>query len=125
MNDDGRMPVSALRAGTLAVLHPGVETPSAATQPGGRAGAGTAPGTTAPTHAPRLKALQGKRLALFGNGKVNAREIITAVGKRLEARHGVAETRYFRKRHAAESGAPLIPELLDWKPDLVLTALGD
>jgi hypothetical protein len=123
MNDDGRMPARAPRAGTLAVLHPGVETPVAALQPADRAA--SAAGPTAPTQAPRLAALQGKRLALFGNGKVNAREIITAVGKRLEARHGVAETRYFRKRHAAESGAPLIPELLDWKPDLVLTALGD
>ena len=113
---------------TLAVLHPGVEIPEATNA---QAAPGRAPANAAaidpagPRLAPRLSSLRGKRLALFENGKVNALEIVVAVGKRLEARHGIAETRTWRKRHAGESGEAVIPGVVDWKPDLVLTALGD
>ena len=31
----------------------------------------------------------------------------------------------FRKRHAGESGAAAIADILKWQPDLVLTGLGD
>jgi hypothetical protein len=47
------------------------------------------------------------------------------VGKRLEAQFGVAETRTWGKPNAGESGQHFFQELLDWKPDLVLTGLGD
>ena len=119
--------MQAMPAGTLTVLYPGVETIGAAAAPSalGRAEAKRASKEARPGLAPRLSALRGKRLALFGNGKVNAFEILTAVGKRLEAQHGVAETKFWRKRHASESGAAVIPGLMESKPDLVLTALGD
>jgi hypothetical protein len=108
-------------AGTLAVLHPGVEMAETGSQK-------VVPGAPRPAPrnlAPRLTSLRGRRLALFQNGKVNALEILTAVGKRLEAQFGVAETRTWGKPNAGESGQHFFQELLDWKPDLVLTGLGD
>lgn len=94
----------------ITVLHPGLEAD---------------PSRQAPRLAPRLATLQGRRLALLDNGKVNAGAILVAVGKRLQAEHGVAEVRAWKKRHAGETGAGIIPDLLKWKPDLALTALGD
>lgn len=75
--------------------------------------------------APRLATLRGSRLALFENGKVNARQILTALGERLKARYGVAEVSFWRKPDPSTSGGPFIGPMLAWKPDLVLTALGD
>ena len=121
MNDRTDPLMQDARPATMAVLHPGVEAPAGLAthgtptpaRPGGR------------QLAPRLATLRGKRLALFENGKVNALEILVAVGKRLEARHGIAETRVWRKRHAGGTGAAVIPAIMAWKPDLVLTSTGD
>ena len=129
MNDRTDPLMQDARPATMAVLHPGVEAPA-------RLAAGLATGlatqgTPKPARpgggqlAPRLATLRGKRLALFENGKVNALEILVAVGKRLEARHGIAETRVWRKRHAGGTGAAVIPDIMAWKPDLVLTSTGD
>lgn len=118
MNDHGRLPGHGPVQGTLAVLHPAVEDARTAAVQRETAPAG-------PGLAPRLDTLQGKRLALFSNGKVNAGEIITAVGRLLQARHGLADVRFWRKRHAGETGADVVPAVMAWKPDLVLTALGD
>ena len=125
MNDRTDNLMQDARPATMAVLHPGVETPAALAT--GLETSGTLP----PAHsgggqlAPRLATLRGKRLALFENGKVNALEILVAVGKRLVARHGIAETRVWRKRHAGGTGAAVIPAIMAWKPDLVLTSTGD
>ncbi len=112
---------------TMAVLHPGVE--SAHTAPLRSAAAPIAMKLPEPAAGPRLSArlstLRGKRLALFENGKVNALQILVAVGKHLEARHGVAETKVWRKRHAGGTGAEIIPLIMAWKPDLVLVSTGD
>ena len=105
---------------TIAVLHPGIES----TDDAGSAVPG-APRPAARPLAPRLAALRGRRLALFQNGKVNALEILTAVGRHLAGRHGLAEVRTWGKPNAGESGEHFLAELLDWKPDLVLTGLGD
>ncbi len=106
---------------TLSILHPGVETApvvstSAAAARALRNGL-----------APRLggeNALRGRRLALLDNTKVNAAELLNAIATRLQA-HGIAEVRSWRKRHAGESGASVIPDIVKWRPDLVLTGLGD
>ena len=42
-----------------------------------------------------------------------------------ESRHGIAETRVWRKRHAGGTGAEVIPAIMAWKPDLVLLSTGD
>ncbi len=113
--------------GTMAVLHPGVEAAHTAARSGSAAPVAITPAAApaGPRLAARLSTLRGKRLALFENGKVNALQILVAVGKRLEARHGVAETRVWRKRHAGGTGAEIIPLIMAWKPDLVLLSTGD
>lgn len=93
---------------TLTILHPGIETAREAK----------------PRLAARLATLQGKRVALLDNGKVNAGVILAAVAARLK-RLGIGDVRAWKKQHAAQSGEKLFPELLGWKPDLVLTGLGD
>ena len=103
-------------ADTIIVLHPGIE-------------AAGAPVTTSVARprvgAPRLASLEGKRIALLDNGKVNSGPVLVAIAKRLQARFGVAEFKAWKKRHAGDSGAAVIPSLVAWKPDLALTAIGD
>ncbi len=89
-------------------LHPGVEATS----------------KKAPQMAARLSSLEGKRVALLDNGKVNAGAIVAAVAERLKAR-GVTEVRAWKKQHASAGGDHHFPEMLGWKPDFVLNALGD
>lgn len=96
---------------TLTILHPGVEEPAA--------------DPSRPRLAERPTSLAGLRLALLDNGKVNAGAVLAAVGARLRAQHGVAEVRAWKKRHAGESGAAVLPEVLRWRPQVALTALGD
>ena len=95
----------------LTVLHPALETEPAP--------------KVLPRLAARLANLQGKRLALLDNGKVNSGAVLAALGKRLKDRFGVAEVRAWKKRHAGETGAGIIPDLMKWRPDLALTAIGD
>lgn len=90
----------------LTVLHPAIETSNE--------GATNRPA--------RLATLQGKRLALLDNGKVNAGVLLNAIAARL---HGLAEVRAWKKQHAGQTGEKVIPELLAWKPDFALTGLGD
>lgn len=104
---------------TMQVLHPGIE---AVASP---AAAATAPnGKRVPRLSKAGGGLRGRKLAILDNGKVNAGEFLDAMARRLQ-REGLAEVRKWKKRHAGETGAAVIPGLLAWKPDLVLTALGD
>ena len=105
--------------GTLTILHPGLEDVSAP-----HSGAGNASAAAHQLLAGRLATLQGMRVGLLDNGKVNAGAFLTAVASRLKQR-GVGEVRMWTKPHASESGAPYIAELMRWKPDLALTGLGD
>jgi hypothetical protein len=102
----------------LIVLHPAVETETR------QHPAQAASASARPALAPRLATLQGKRLALLDNSKVKAKELLTAVGKRLQAQYGVAQVRIWRKA-ASAIPAPFIADIMSWKPDLVLTASGD
>jgi hypothetical protein len=93
---------------TLTILFPGVEKERDAK----------------PELAARLRDFAGKRIALVDNGKVNAGLLLSTVAARLKAL-GAAESRTWRKQHAAEGADRILPEILQWKPDLVLGALGD
>ena len=126
MIDDMNPALKKTSAATMAVLHPGVEAADiAARDLSLDARAGSAAGTAKRQLAPRLSTLRGKRLAMFENGKVNGREILVALSKRLEAKYGIAETSVWRKPDPSTTGVPFIPPMLKWRPDLVLTALGD
>jgi len=98
----------------LTVFHPGVE-----------AGAQDTVEPTASAASATRKTSSGPlRLALLDNTKVNSIELMDAIARQLGERIQV-EVRRWRKRHAGESGAVAIAELARWKPDLVLTGLGD
>jgi hypothetical protein len=92
----------------LTILHPGVEDAIAAR----------------PALAQRLASVQGKRIALLDNGKVNAGAILMAVAKRLQAL-GAGEVRAWKKQHASRPGDKEIPLIRHWGPDLALVGLGD
>ena len=109
---------------TLSVLHPGVETGPVAIPVPAASVKARAPGSGLAARLSHAEGLRGKRVALLDNTKVNAAELMTALAKRLAA-HGIGEVRMFRKRHAGESGAAAIADILKWQPDLVLTGLGD
>ena len=109
---------------TLFVLHPGVETSETSAVSSAKPLKVTPPDAQDGHLAPRLAGFKGRRIAVLDNTKVNAVELMTAIATRLQSR-GVAEVRHWRKRHAGESGAKAIADLMLWKPDLVLTGLGD
>jgi len=109
---------------TLSVLHPGVETGPVVTAAPVASVKARMPGSGLAARLSPAQGLRGRRVALLDNTKVNAAELMTAVAKRFEA-HGIGEVRMFRKRHAGESGAAAIAEIVKWQPDLVLTGLGD
>jgi hypothetical protein len=100
---------------TIRVLHPGIEAPT-----GQASAAGS--GVTSPPGSITLP--RGLRVALLDNTKINADNLLWAISRRLQE-HGIAAVQMWRKRHAGESGAAAIAELRGWKPDLVLTGLGD
>jgi hypothetical protein len=106
---------------TISVLHPGIEAPRTSVA------AATSSQSSQRGLAPRLSAgqgVRGRRIAVLDNTKVNAAEFLNAIATRLLAQ-GALEVRSWRKRHAGESGAAVIPDLLKWGPDLALTGLGD
>ncbi|HYF21288.1 MAG TPA: hypothetical protein VEA40_25720, partial [Ramlibacter sp.] len=65
---------------TLTILHPGIEDAAAAE----------------PRLAPRLSGLQGTRIAMLDNGKLNAGNILRAVAERLQ-KLGAGESRAWKK----------------------------
>lgn len=98
---------------TITVLHPGVEASTHAGRAAPQASAGALP-----------TSLRGLRVAMLDNTKINADNLFMAIARRLE-KLGAEPARMFRKRHAGESGAAQIPGVLAWRPDVVLTGLGD
>jgi hypothetical protein len=52
-------------------------------------------------YAPRVVSLQGKRVALVDNTKFNSDRLLQKIGDILKAKHGVAETRVWRKQNAS------------------------
>lgn len=99
----------------IVVLHPGLETVPA----------GAAPAAVGTARRPvRLSSLAGKRLALLDNSKFNARELLLRMEALLRERYGIGEMRMWRKENSG-LGASCLPEIVAWKPDLVLNAFGD
>ena len=102
---------------TFKIVHPGIEVAPESAR------------SAKPKHAlaqrlPAVRSFEGKKVALLDNAKVNARELFEALARRLKPL-GVTEFRSWRKRHAGESGAPHIAQIVAWEADLVLTGLGD
>jgi hypothetical protein len=74
--------------------------------------------------APRLDTLQGRRMALLDNGKINGDVVLAAFARRLK-RLGVSEVASWQKQYAGADSPDLIQDLLRWKPDFALGAVGD
>ena len=108
---------------TITVLHPAIEDAPALVHAAEPNVTGKRSGSKQPSL--RLASLAGKRVALLDNGKVNAGPILVALAKRLQSKFRAAEYRIWKKRHAGDSGAAVLPALIAWNPDLALTAIGD
>ena len=75
--------------------------------------------------APRLGDLEGLRIGLLGNGKVNADVLLTETAQLFVQRHGCRVLELEEKGHA---GKPCPPELMAQiaeQSDFMLTAAGD
>jgi hypothetical protein len=73
----------------------------------------------------RYTSLDGVRLGLLGNTKLNADAVLLAVGDLLKERYDVASV-YMRTKpsFAAPAPAPLVEEMLE-HADVVVTGVGD
>lgn len=75
--------------------------------------------------APRVKALEGLKLALLDNTKWNANKLLRGVRDRLAAKHGFAEVNYYRKESFSLNAKPELIDEIAAGNDLVLTAIAD
>lgn len=82
-------------------------------EPGGRS-----------SYAPRRASLQGLRLGLLGNGKLNAIDLVKAVGAELQRRYGMAEPVVVQKAQRGAGMSPADIEALS-QCDVVVNGVGD
>ncbi len=75
--------------------------------------------------APRVKKLEGLRLALLDNTKWNANKLLRGVRDRLAARHGFGAVNYYRKESFSLAAAPALIAEIAAANDIVVTAIGD
>jgi len=108
----------------LIVLHPAVErrAPSAAAD--AAIDTTTAAAASAPARSTRRTSLDGARIALIDNSKLNSDRLLAALRARLGARYAVADWRLWRKNNSGR-GAGFLDEVVAWKPDLVINGIGD
>ena len=86
-------------------------------------------GTELPTAAFRMQdrsgGLAGKRLGLMENSKANADKLLHELGDILNARHGLAEVRYYSKHHASLPAKPDVIDAILGEVDYLITGVGD
>jgi len=73
----------------------------------------------------RFRTLDGVRLGLMGNTKLNADNVLMAIGDLLKERYAI-ESVYMRTKPGFSRPAPeeLIDEMVE-KSDLIITGIGD
>jgi len=74
---------------------------------------------------PRVKKLEGLRLALLDNTKWNANKLLRGVRDRLAQKHALGAVNYYRKESFAAAAAPELLAEIAATNDIVLTAIGD
>jgi hypothetical protein len=74
---------------------------------------------------PRVKKLDGLRLALLDNTKWNANKLLRGVRDRLAQKHAFGAVNYYRKESFAQSATPELLAEIAAGNDIVLTAIGD
>jgi len=76
-------------------------------------------------YAPRMASLQGKRVALVDNTKFNSDRLLQKIGDILKSKHGVRETRVWRKQNASVpvDEATIVEIRKTW--DVTIAGIGD
>ena len=80
---------------------------------------------TSMTAAPRVKRLEGLRLALLDNTKWNANKLLRGVRDRLAEKHGFSAVNYYKKESFSLSATPELIAEIAANNDVVVTAIGD
>lgn len=75
--------------------------------------------------APRVKRLEGMRLAILDNTKWNANKLLRALRDGLTAGHRLGAVNYYRKESFSKNAAPGLIAQITRENDIVLTAIGD
>jgi len=75
--------------------------------------------------APRVSALDGKRLGILDNTKWNAGRLLRKTASLLGERHGFAAVNYYRKESFSKAADPALVEKIAAENDIILTAIGD
>jgi hypothetical protein len=75
--------------------------------------------------APRAAALQGLRLGILDNTKWNANRLLRKTAALLEAGHGIATVKYYKKESFSKVADPALVTEIAADNDIVLTAIGD
>jgi hypothetical protein len=76
-------------------------------------------------YAPRPRSLEGKRVGLVENTKLNSDRLLEKIGQILKAEYGAAETRLWRKRNASVPAHEEIIEELRQSCDVMVAGIGD
>lgn len=83
------------------------------------------PAPTGFTAAPRLTSLDGLRIGLFANGKVNADVLLRRTAEVFVERHGCDIVIDSGKRNASRIAEPQLLERIANDVDFLITAVGD
>ncbi len=75
--------------------------------------------------APRVKKIEGVRLALLDNTKWNANKLLRGVRERLAQKHGFTAVNYYRKQSFSLNALPELIDEIAANNDIVLTAIAD
>ena len=75
--------------------------------------------------APRVKKIEGMRLALLDNTKWNANRLLRRATEQLVAEHRFAAVTYYRKESFSRAAAATLLDEIAAANDVVLTAIGD
>ncbi len=75
--------------------------------------------------APRLESLEGLRIGVLWNGKVNADTLLREPANCFSKRHGCSLVSEERKHSASIIAKPQVLERLAEKSDFLITAVGD
>ena len=75
--------------------------------------------------APRVKAIDGLRLALLDNTKWNANKLLRGVRDQLAATHRFGTINYYRKESFSLNARPELVSEIAANNDIVVTAIGD
>jgi hypothetical protein len=77
------------------------------------------------TPAPRVTALDGRRLGILDNTKWNAGRLLRKTTALLRERHHFAGVNYYRKESFSKAADPALVAKIAAENDIVLTAIGD